>query len=137
GSVLKPTNITLRTGELVDIPQAFTLDPKLHYILTMEQLGGKAQYHTWASVEAALVNAETGETVFELADDYWAERGTWYEDGESGTWKEDNSGTNFNFRVAEAGQYQLQLSNSENDRRPRIVTRVQISSRKPRALNWM
>ncbi|MEE2788496.1 MAG: hypothetical protein VX589_14220 [Myxococcota bacterium] len=50
-----------------------------------------------------------GELLFEIEDSYWAESGTWYEDGESGTWYENNVKTVQYFHAERAGKYTVKV----------------------------
>jgi hypothetical protein len=59
-------------------------------------------------VSATLTQGDA--VIFEVADSYWHERGVWREGGESGTWQEQNSQTEFEFRVPETGTYELEIS---------------------------
>lgn len=59
-------------------------------------------------VSATLTKGDN--VVFEVADSYWHQRGTWREGGESGTWQEKNAATTFQFRVPETDRYDLTMA---------------------------
>ncbi len=54
--------------------------------------------------------AMNDQVIFALDDSYWHQTGRWREGGESGTWDENNSSTEFNFRVTEKGKHDVTLS---------------------------
>jgi hypothetical protein len=89
-----------------------------HYRLAFGPLRGVPLNAT--AVVGASLAGEKG-VVFELDDAYWHERGTWYEEGESGTWEEANATTVFDFRVPEAGKYDFDITVEQTSMGPIMV----------------
>lgn len=133
---LMDERVTLGVGAPVLSP-VFKLDPDRRYTLDLEQVHEQKKYNTWASLSVAMVHVESEEEIFELEDNYWAERGIWREQGESGTWEEINAKTRFHFRVAESGEYRLEMALSEHLSRPFITVQARVSERKPVKLHWI
>lgn len=129
-------SVVLRVGELTESAR-FELNPDRRYTLELQQLSGGSQLHSWASLLVTMVHEESEEEIFELEDNYWAERGTWNEGGESGTWEEQNSKTKFHFRVVEGGEYRLETMLTDQLSRPSVELQVKISERKPVRLHWI
>lgn len=134
--VIRAQQVTLAQGQTSTFAP-IKLDPSKRYTLKMSLTRDRKQLNSWASVGATLTNTETEEEIFELSDDYWAEWGTWHEDGESGTWEEQNADTTFHFRVGEPGEYQLQVAHVEHASRPNVSMRVSVVSRNPVVLHWL
>lgn len=133
--VLRAPPVTLQHGQPVKFAP-MKLVPELNYSLKMSQLSQRKQLYSWASIGATLTHMESEEEIFELSDDYWAETGVWHEDGESGTWEEQNADTRFDFRVAEPGNYRLEVVLAEHDARPVVEFGAEVVSRKATLLHW-